>query len=196
MKKVCIVHGWNGYPEEGWIPWLRDELLERGFQVVVPQLPNPDVPRIFNWVPKLAETVNQIDEQTYFIGQSLGCQAIVRHLESFSGKAVAGGAVFVAGYFKRLRGLEEDAEVQKTHRHWLGTPVDLEKVRLVLPKSVAIFSDDDPWVPLDNQDDFKEKLNSKIIVESGRGHFRSKYDHIFQVPSVLGAFLEIAGESQ
>ncbi len=192
MKRVFILHGWNGYPEDGWIPWLRVNLEQRGFAVMVPELPDPEVPRIFNWVPKLQEVAKQPDEQTYFIGQSLGGQTIARYLERLPEGVTVGGAVFVASFFKRLRGLETDIEVQKTHRHWLGTPVDFGKVRKALPKSVAIFSDDDPWVTLDNQDDFRDKLGSKIIIAPDRGHFKGKYDHIFEVPDILGAFLEIA----
>ena len=30
MKKVFIIHGWEGYPEEGWFPWLKKELESRG----------------------------------------------------------------------------------------------------------------------------------------------------------------------
>ena len=32
MSKVVIVHGWGGTPEEGWFPWLRRELEERGHE--------------------------------------------------------------------------------------------------------------------------------------------------------------------
>lgn len=59
------MHGWDGYPEEGWFPWLKKELEAKDFEVYVPQLPEPDKPRIYNWVPKLAEVVGQIDSDTY-----------------------------------------------------------------------------------------------------------------------------------
>jgi esterase/lipase len=36
MKKVFIIHGWDGYPEEGWFPWLKKELEKKGFSVFVP----------------------------------------------------------------------------------------------------------------------------------------------------------------
>ena len=26
MRRVFIIHGWGGYPEEGWFPWLKKEL--------------------------------------------------------------------------------------------------------------------------------------------------------------------------
>src|SRR3989344_7492033 len=139
MKRVFIVHGWEGHPEEGWFPWLKKELEAEGFEVLVPQLPDPDNPRIQNWVPKLAETVGVADENTYFVGHSMGCQTIARSLESLPEGVKVGGAVFVGGFFKRLSNIDPDD--REFEEHWLGTPIDLAKVRLHLPRSVAIFYD-------------------------------------------------------
>ena len=191
MKRVFIVHGWAGHPSEIWFPWLKKELEQKGFEVFVPQMPDTNNPRINNWVPTLAKSVGIPDEQTYFIGHSIGCQAIARYLETLPDELKVGGAVFVAGFFKRLTGLEDDAEVQKTDKHWLETPIDFEKIKSHLSKSIAIFSDNDPFVPLDNQDDFKEKLGSKIIIEHNMGHFGLS-NEITELPIVLKSILEIS----
>ena len=37
MKRVVIVHGWGGSPEDNWIPWLRKEMEKGGFEVIVPR---------------------------------------------------------------------------------------------------------------------------------------------------------------
>ena len=156
-KRVFIVHGWDGYPEEGWFPWLKKELEARDFEVFVPQLPDPETPRIDRWVPALAAAVGKPDEQTYFVGHSMGCQTIARYLESLRENIMVGGAVFVAGFFKRLTNFEDDA-VRDIAAAWLTAPLDLQKVKQHLPKSAAIFSDDDPYVPLDNKEDFENEL--------------------------------------
>ena len=192
MKRAFIVHGWDGHPQEGWFPWLKRELEARGFEVHVPQLPEPARPRIGNWVPALAHAVGTVDEETFFIGHSIGCQTIARYLASLPEGAVAGGAVFVAGFFTRLTGLEDDPEVQATDKHWLGAPLDLRAVRARMRASVAIFSDDDPWVPLDNQGRFRDELGSKIRIEHARRHF-SGSNGITELPSALEAVLELAG---
>ncbi|OGC81343.1 MAG: hypothetical protein A2V81_00855 [Candidatus Abawacabacteria bacterium RBG_16_42_10] len=191
-KRVFIVHGWGGYPEEGWFPWLKKELEARGFEVLVPQLPDSDNPRIHNWVPKLSEMVGVPDQETYFVGHSMGCQTIARYLESLPEEVKVGGVVFVAGFFKRLTNIEDDTEVKEIAKHWLETPLDLEKVKSHLFKSVAIFSDNDKYVPLDNKDDFHNKLGSEIIIEHHKGHFSGASDGITELPSVLEAVLKIA----
>lgn len=191
IRRVFIVHGWDGYPEEGWFPWLKKELEQKGFEVIVPQLPQANEPRINRWVPALATAVEEADAQTYFVGHSMGCQTIARYLESLPENIKIGGAIFVAGFFKHLANLEDDEIVRDVAREWLSTPLDLEKVKSHLPKSVAIFSDDDPYVPMDNQDDYKNKLNSKIIIERNMKHFSGSTGTL-ELPAALDALLEIA----
>lgn len=191
-KRVIIVHGWDGYPEEGWFPWLKRELEARGFVVSIPQLPDAGAPRISKWVPALATAVGTPDEQTYFVGHSMGCQAIARCLATLHADVKVGGAVFVAGYFKRLTNLEDDDEVRDVAREWMETPIELTRVRTHLLQSVAIFSDDDPYVPLDNQDDYRDKLGARVVVLPGRGHFSGGRDGCSELPEARDALLEIA----
>lgn len=191
IKRVFIIHGWEGYPEEGWFPWLKKELEAKRFEVFVPQLPGARSPRINNWVLKLAEVVGTADKNIYFVGHSMGCQTIARYLETLPKGVKVGGAVFVAGFFKRLTKLEDDSDTQKTYKHWLNAPIDFEKVKSHLPKSIAIFSDNDPYVPFDNQDDFLNKLGSEIIIKQKMGHFSGR-DGINELPVTLESVLKIA----
>lgn len=191
MKRVFIIHGWDGYPEENWFPWLKRELEAKGFKVFVSQLPAPDLPEIKSWVSKLSETVGTPNAETYFVGHSIGCQTIVRYLESLPDEIQIEGAIFVAGFFKRLTNLEDDEDVRRVAKQWLETPVDFLKVKNHISKSVALFSDDDPYVPLDNQDDFKDKLKSKIIIQHNKGHFNTKAG-VTELPVVLEELLKMS----
>lgn len=120
----------------------------------------------------------------------MGCQAIVRYLETLPGEVKIGGAVFVAGFFKRLTNMEDD-EVREIANAWLTTPINFGNVFSHLRKSVAIFSDDDPYVPMENQDDFRDKLHSKIIIEHNKGHFSGSTGTV-ELPAALNAVLELA----
>ncbi len=188
QKRVIIVHGWEGHPGNAWFPWLKKELEARGFEVIIPQLPDTETPRIEKWVPKLAEAVGTPDENTYFVGHSMGNQAIARYLESLPESVKVGGAVFVAGFFKRITNADNDAGETETRKHWLEAPLDLNRVKSHLLKSVAIFSDNDPFVPLDNQDDFRDKLGSRIVIEHAKDHFSKG---TLELPSTLEAFLDL-----
>jgi uncharacterized protein len=186
-----MLHGWDGSPEGGWFSWLREELKNRGYVVIAPQLPKADEPRIKNWLPTVKEAVGIPDEETYFVGHSMGNQAIVRYLESLPENVRVGGAIFVAGFLKRLTNLEDEEVVRDVADEWLKTPLDLEKVKTHLDKSIAIFSDNDPYVPLDNQDEFKNILGSKIVILPNKNHF-SGDDGTFDLPIALDSLLEIS----
>jgi predicted alpha/beta hydrolase family esterase len=189
MKRVVIVHGWGENPNESWFPWLIKELEAKGFSSIAPQLPDTEEPRIKRWVSSLAQAVGEPDEETYFVGHSMGCQAVARYLESLPEGTTAGGVLYVAGFFKRLTGLT--AAEESIAAPWLQTPVDFVKVKSRAPKSIAIFSNDDPFVPLDNQSDFKEKLSSEIIVQHGMKHFNEE-SGCFELPVALESLLKLA----
>ena len=185
-KTVFIIHGWSGYPEEGWYPWLKKELEQRKLRVEIPSMPGTDNPEIKAWVSFLKKTIKNPDKETYLVGHSIGCQAILRYLQET--KVKIGGAVFVAGWLT-LKGLETD-EVREIAKPWLETPIDFGKARKCLEKFTAIFSDNDPFVPLENTNLFREKLGAKIIIEKQKGHF-TESDNVKELPSVLNELLEM-----
>ncbi|MBI4181527.1 MAG: serine hydrolase family protein [Candidatus Aenigmarchaeota archaeon] len=184
LKRVVICHRWGGSPQGDWYPWLARELEARGAQVVVPEFPDTDAPLLGKWVAALKKAAGPVGPQTYFVGHSIGCQAILRLLQR-EGKP-AGGAVFVAGWFG-LKGL--DPEEQAVADPWIRTPIKLKQAEKRLPRVFALFSEDDPYVPLENAGVFQELLGAKVLVEDGKGHFTGK-----QLPQALKALLAIMAE--
>lgn len=179
MKRVIIVHCWGGNHSTNWYPWLRQELKGKGFEVLVPDMPNTESPTIDTWVNKLIEIVGTPDENTYFIGHSIGCQTILRYLEKIDTEI--GGAVFVAGWFN-LENLE-DKESAETAKPWIGTPINLQKIREVLPKSILLISKDDPYgATEENIRRFNEFVTNTSLFERN-GHFTETKE-----PEILSFF--------
>jgi hypothetical protein len=188
-KRAYIIHGWDGYPEEGWFPWAKIELEKQGFAVEIPSMPHPERPTIDDWVGQLAKLVGEPDEQTYLIGHSMGCQTILRYLASLNGQKV-GGAVLVAGFFE-LVPLEKEEE-KAIVKPWLETPIDFAKVKAATSNITVILSDNDEWVPLErNVELFKKYLNPIIVTEHAKGHY-SGSSGIKELPVVLKATIEYA----
>ncbi len=185
MKRVFIIHRWEGYPEEGWYPWLKKELEKNGFEVFVPAMPNTNEPKIEEWVNFLTNLVGEPDKNTYFIGHSIGCQTILRYLEKLNGKKV-GGVIFVAGWFI-LSNLETEEE-KIIAKPWLETSINFEKIKKTTNNFIAIFSDNDPYVPIEDKDIFKEKLGAEIIIENNKGHFSGE-DGVTELPAALNSIL-------
>lgn len=163
--RFVIVHGWAASPKLFWFPWLKKELKKLGHEVLDPQMPHPVAPRIDEWVPHLAKVVGVPDKSTIFIGHSVGCQTILRFLETQPPKVRVGPAFLVAPFIE-LEGIEKDVA-----RPWLETPMNIEKIKTHLSKVVAIFSDDDPVVPIHNKEHFSSKFNSRIVELHSLNHF-------------------------
>jgi uncharacterized protein len=188
MKRVFIIHGWSGHPKEAWLAWLGKELESRKFEVNIPRMPETDEPKIDKWVGKIKKVVGRPDVDTFFVGHSIGCQAILRYLETLPNKIKIGGAVLVAPWLT-LKGLESEEEWEIV-RPWIDTPIDFAEVRKHIRKIMAIFSDNDPFVPAMNQKIFRDEISAKIIVEKKKGHF-TEDDKIFELPVVLEELLKI-----
>jgi|SRR5579872_1669899 len=169
MNKIILVHGWGGNANSGWKPWLKSKLEKMGHEVLVPDMPDTETPIIEKWVGHLAEIVGKPNEKTFFVGHSIGCQTILRYLDThqFPPHAKVGGAIFVAGWFN-LENLE--AEEVPIAKPWIERPINPEKIKSVLPKSTLIISDNDPYGALEyNKQKFSE-LDSKITIAKGAGH--------------------------
>ncbi len=190
MSTVIIVHGWAGNSESGWLPWLSEELRNRNVEVITPDMPDTNTPRIESWVPFLAGLVKEANENLYFVGHSMGCLTIMRYLQNLPENDKVGGVVFVAGFSKTLTGLS-DAEVLVA-KPWLETPVDWAHVVSHCSSFVDIYSDDDPFVPVSEAQILKDKLNAKLVLDSGRGHFTDE-DDVTQLPVVLNELLVVMG---
>lgn len=182
--KIFIVHGWDGSPDGDWIPWVAAELKARGHEVHALAMPHPERPTIAEWVLALAGAVGTPDEQTFFIGHSIGCQTIMRYAETLT--TTTGGAIFVAGWFT-LTNLENEG-AEKIAAPWMQTPINFKDVVATLPHITAVLSTDDQFVPLhENQKIFTKKLHAKIIQLPNAGHITAD-DGYTQLPKLLEEF--------
>ena len=191
QKRVFIIHGWDGSPQSCWLPWLKNKLEEKGFVVQALSMPHPENPTIVDWVNYLADAVGEPDKNTYFVGHSIGCQAILRYLGQL--QKPVGGVVCVAGFFRLLHlATEEEKEIAKP---WLEVQLDFKQIKESAGKIIAIFSDDDPDVDLGDKELFEKYLDAKTILEHQKGHF-SDDAGVKEAPSALDAVMEIAGENK
>lgn len=168
MKKAYLVHGWGGSSEGGWFEWLKEELSKKGFSVIAFDMPNTDHPKIEEWVEYLEENIKDVDEKTYFIGHSVGCQTIIRFLEKLHKSKKIAGCVFVAGWFGLINLEPEELEIAHP---WTNTKIEFSRILDHCNNFLAIFSNNDPYVHLDEAEKFRKNLGAKIIIKHNQGHF-------------------------
>jgi len=168
-KRVFLIHGWGGSPNKDWLPWASLE-LKKSFEVIAPAMPDTDTPKIDAWVSKLQELVGQPRFDDVLIGHSIGCQTILRYLSKLSDDKKVNRVILVAPWVK-LTNLENN-EAWQIADPWLKTPLDYSVLKKRAISYILIFSDNDNWVPLEeNRKFFMNKLNPKIIILHHKGHF-------------------------
>lgn len=183
MKKIYLVHCWDGTSLDGWYPWITEKLNSSNVEVIKFDMPNTANPTISEWVETLNNKVDKLNDETYFIGHSIGCQTIMRYLETKEITKI-GGILFVAPWLDLLPEALADEESYNTARPWINTPIDFDKIRQFTNNINCIFSDDDYFVSLKQEDEFKDKLNAKTIIVKSKGHI-SQEDNIYELQEIL-----------
>lgn len=193
MNKIYLVHCWEGTKDDGWYPWIDKKISNENNKVIRFNMPNTENPKIEEWIPELNNQVENIDENTYFIGHSIGCQTILRYLETKDVDKI-GGILFVAPWLDLLPEAIADEESYNTAQPWLNTSINFDKIKNVTDNITCVFSDDDYFVSIDQKDKFRKLLNAKTIVVSGKGHISAE-DGVNELSEIYDKTLEMLNKN-
>ena len=154
MKQIYLIHGWGGNPNsEPWFKWIKLECEKKGYELLIPEMPNTDYPKINEWIDRIKDIVKNLNKYVYFIGHSIGCQAVMRYLERVDSDVKIAGAIFIAPWMELDKNTieEEGEESVRIAKLWMETPIDFSKVKIHTNNFLCILSDNDPYVPLTNK---------------------------------------------
>jgi len=188
MKRAYIIHGWHDNSTSAWIPWLKEELERRGISAISPDMPDTERPTIDNWVNFISGLVTNPDGETCFVGHSIGCQAIIRYLSNLPENVIVGKVVLVAPWTEPTNLDESEIEVAEP---WIKTPINWDGAKDHAKGFTVIYSDNDPYVLVEEANKFGNNLNAKLVLDQNRGHFGDD-DDVTQLPVLLNEVLEIA----
>ncbi len=193
MKRVFIVHGWDFNPSMNWYSSVADKLKNKGFEATILDMPDSHHPSISQWVNHLQKCVGEVDEDTYFIAHSIGCRTVMKFLESeVADGDSCGGVIFVGGWFNLSSAATPDEEYKSIAKPWLSMKLNFARIKNKAKKFVSIFSDNDPYVPMNNISMFENNLGSEIILESGKGHFDEETAGVKELQVVVDKLLEMS----
>lgn len=169
MNNVFIFHGTEGYPQENWFPWLKQELEAKGCKVFVPQFPSPPVvpAKIDEWFEVLKDYDQYINEDTILVGHSLGGIFTLRILERLLHPVKA---VFLIGTpigVRPILNYDRDSSFSGFSFNWPTIKAN--------SKHFTVYqSDTDPYVSLDNGKQLAKELGIDLSLVPNAGHFNTK----------------------
>lgn len=163
-----IIHGSYGSPYKNWIPWLKNELSKRKKDVIVPHFPSFAYQRFDNWAKILDAylDIGCIDENTIFITHSLGGIFIIKFL--LMRKIKVNKIVTVAG-FNNIK--YDDIDLYKS---FYVDDEDLVSISDYCEDIICLYSDNDPYVGLDNAKNFALNIKGEEVLINGAGHFNEQ----------------------
>lgn len=162
MKKVFLIHGFEGEPNGGWRPYVMRELAKHDIYACSLSMPAPAEPVLSEWLEEVVRHIERnSNDEIYLVGHSLGGTTILRLLEKFDFPNLKGVVIVSAPCRK---GNNEKI------KEFLDKEFDWSKMKGKVGSVSVIHGDDDPLVPLEQAEEIAKELNGKLIVISNGKH--------------------------
>jgi len=181
MKKVFIIHGFQGRPNTNWFPWLMEELSKEKIYACALPMPTPYEPVKREWVEIMNFIIKEPDEEVFLVGHSLGVLAILLYLQTLNIKSKIGGAVLVSGPITKI-----EKEDHNLVNNFMSQDFDFNYLKSVCQNFTIIHGDNDPDVPFSDALYLKEKLGANLISIKDGGHLNGLAG-FYKLPAALEA---------
>lgn len=185
MKKVFIVHGYRGFPNGGWRPWLMIELEKKGIYACSLAMPGFDSPLCKKWVNEVKIHIEQnINDEIYLVGHSLGATSILRYLEDAPPGSSVAGSVLVSTPIEKTNNRDLD--------NFFNTVLDYRKIKKNCRVFSVIHGDNDTFVSPTQSRNLANELHCPLISIPGGGHL-SGHEGWHVLPQCLESLMSMMG---
>jgi uncharacterized protein len=182
VKKVFLIHGYHGFPNGAWRPWLMSELEKLEIYACALPMPGYDNPQCNQWINEIANQIDKNpDDEIYLVGHSLGSTAILRYLET-KPKTIISGAILVSGPCKK--------NDNKNIDNFLENPFDFKTIKSRSEIFTIIHGENDPYVPINHGQILSNELNAELIIIPNGGHLNGSAGW-FTLPQCLKSLMKM-----
>jgi len=169
LKRAVLLHGTDGTPESGWLPWLKSELENRGYQVWVPELPNNHTPNYRVYNDFLLKDWDFTDNLV--VGHSSGAVSVLNLLMDERCPHIKTGVLVGAWSDSKAAGLEDgDFEDDQFKDTFPPDGFDFATIKQKADNLLFVHGDNDSLCPLDQAKWLAQQTGSDIIIIPGGGH--------------------------
>jgi predicted alpha/beta hydrolase family esterase len=183
MKKVYLIHGFEGSPNGGWRPYLMRELAHNDISSFSLSMPSPEKPILDEWLSEIKRYIDRdINDEIYLVGHSLGGTAILRYLEKFDSQNIKGIVSVSAPCICK----KENSRISE----FLEDNFDWNLIKNKVSKVAVIHGDDDPLVPVVEAEKISNELDGKLIIIKNGKHLNGSAGFI-ELPELLEVILRM-----
>jgi uncharacterized protein len=176
MNRIVLSPAYPANPGTAWYPFIATEMGKAGFDVIIPQLPDPD---LSEWQKIIKPLADRSPKQTILIGHSIGGINILRYLEStetsekFPLLVLVAPPGFSLGYEVLESFFKDDFDYNKIKSK-------VEKIVVIITLQDSILAPD----PMKHGRVYLDNLNAKLIVLREGGHF-ADFDNVLSLQEVI-----------
>ncbi|MCL5795856.1 MAG: leucine--tRNA ligase, partial [Patescibacteria group bacterium] len=175
-EQVYILHGWEDSSQSGFIPLLKENLEQKGYEVHALDLPQPDQPDFDVWYNYANKKISNNNlGRIHIIGHSMGAHLSLKlaeryKLESLSLIAPVGFSPSKE-YFSQFKGKLSIDEMQ-IFKKYQDRSIDVKKIRNNVKNINFIFGEKDPWITseIKNYYEYSFKNIAKFIILENYAH--------------------------
>lgn len=163
-----------------FFPWLERELRAQGFDVLVPELPNPEDPDRDVWTETLAKTCAPLTENDIIVGHSLGGAAVLRMLEAAEARSTPHAVVLISTPWM----IKDDR-----FRGFFMSELDFEVLMWRAAKFYVVHAKNDSIIPVEHGNRYAEVFHAELVNPEIGEHFQGE-----EYPILLETILKAAQE--
>ncbi len=162
--RAILIHGFNASPDMNFHPWLRDELRDRGFDVVAPTLSlrSDQELDLSSIIEEMKKQIGYVDANDIILGHSLGALLVLQYLQAVEMTETPRAVILVAAPWKVSK-----PELRSLFMADLDADVTMWKAR----EFVVIHSKDDTLVPIDHGKKLAESLKARFVERDSDDHY-------------------------
>ncbi len=179
MKKVLLLHGYNGIPQI--FHWLKQELENIENTVIMPALPTQEDVRYNIWKKEIESIKNELQGELIVVAHSIGNPFIIKYLKENKLNILL--YIGLAGFsdIYKVDGREDLYEAVKSI---VPTQEELDNFKNNIKKRYCIYSDNDHIVPLEILKKHIENINGIGYMIPNIGHMGRK-SNLQTIPEVI-----------
>jgi len=161
---VYIIHGYTSSSNAEWFPWLKRMLIDKGINVIVFDMPNPNAPDALQWIEHLEKNIKEVTKDTYFVAHSLGCITLLRYLEKLSGNTEIGGVILASGFDKKI-------PKYPVFDHFISENLNISKIIRMVKNRFVFTAPNDIHVPYKISCELAQHFDAELVTIENGGHF-------------------------
>jgi predicted alpha/beta hydrolase family esterase len=162
MKRAYIIHGAFGNPQENWIPWVKKQLENKGYTVIVPKFPTPEGQNLQAWMDIIDSEKENMTYDTILIGHSVGARFLLSLLPRLHQPVLK--TILVSGFTHSL----ENNEFGIINETFIEKSVNWASVLIKSSEFYVLHGENDPYIPVSQAEEIATRLKiDPYVIENG-----------------------------